>query len=107
MVEDKIRSVNDYMRYRLLPTDLAKRIRDHYTYAWKRTTVYDERDILQQLPSFLRTKVALQLNADLVRSMPFFKEIGKDCLALLVTELKPLQIRKFDTFSFLQPIILA
>jgi CRP-like cAMP-binding protein len=63
-----------------------------YRFAWKRQTVYDERDILQQLPTFLRTKVALYLNADLIKAVPFLRDLGKDCLALFVTELKPLQI---------------
>jgi hypothetical protein len=80
------------MRYRKLPNDLQKKIRDHYEFAWKRQTVYDERDILQQLPTFLRTKVALYLNADLIKAVPFLRDLGKDCLALFVTELKPLQI---------------
>jgi hypothetical protein len=84
-IRDKISSINQYMHYRKLPDDLQRRIRAHYEYAWKRQTVYDEREILTQLPSFLRTKVALRLNKDLIQNVPFFKDLGNVLLRHLIS----------------------
>lgn len=91
-IRGKITAINAYMGYRKLPPDLQKKIRNHYEYTWKRKTVYDEREILQALPTSLRTRVALFLNQDLIRSVAFLRDLGSDCLALLVTELRPFRV---------------
>jgi len=88
----KIQSINAYMAHRKLPPAMQKKIRTHYEYTWKRKTVYDEREILQQLPTHLRTRVALYLNQDLIRNVAFLRDLGSDCLALLVTELRPFRV---------------
>ena len=91
-IRDKISAINAYMGARKLPPDLQKRIRNHFEYTWKRKTVYDEREILYALPTSLRTRVALFLNQDLIRSVAFLRDLGCDCLALLVTELRPFRV---------------
>jgi CRP-like cAMP-binding protein len=91
-IKDKVSAINAYMAYRKLPPEMQKKIRTHYEYIWKRKTVYDEREILQQLPTFLRTRVALYLNQDLIRNVAFLRDLGSDCLALLVTELRPFRV---------------
>ena len=91
-MRDKITAINAYMGYRKLPPDLQKKIRNHYEYVWKRKTVYDEREILRALPTSLRTRVALYLNQDLIRNVAFLRDLGSDCLALLVTELRPFRV---------------
>jgi hypothetical protein len=91
-IKDKVAAINAYMAYRKLPPEMQRKIRTHYEYIWKRKTVYDEREILQQLPTFLRTRVALYLNQDLIRNVAFLRDLGSDCLALLVTELRPFRV---------------
>ena len=91
-IRDKISAINAYMGARKLPPDLQKRIRNHFEYTWKRKTVYDEKEILYALPTSLRTRVALFLNQDLIRSVAFLRDLGCDCLALLVTELRPFRV---------------
>ena len=59
---------------------------------WKRTTIYDEEEILNSLPLFLRMDVACSLNLDLVKNVPVLAALGDDCMAMLVTKLKPLQL---------------
>ena len=75
-----VTSINAYMGYRKLPPDLQKKIRNHYEYTWKRKTVYDEKEILQNLPTHLRTRVALYLNQDLIRNVAFLRDLGSDCV---------------------------
>lgn len=98
-IRDRITSINEWMRYRRLPITLQRKIRSHYEYAWKKKTIYDERDILTQLPTFLRTRVSLYLHQHLIKQIPFLRDIGPDCLSLLLSELTPFQVEK-DTTIF-------
>jgi hypothetical protein len=50
------------------------------------------RAILSALPTALRTRVALSLNAELLRHVAFLRELGPDCLSLLVAELHPFRV---------------
>jgi hypothetical protein len=37
------------MEHRKLPKELVTRIRNHYEFTWKRTTVWDEKEILSEV----------------------------------------------------------
>ncbi len=92
LIKKKIGELNEYMSHRNLSQDLKLRIRAHYEYQWKRTTIYDEEEILNSLPPFLRMDVACSMNLDLVKNVPVLAALGDDCMAMLVTKLKPLQL---------------
>lgn len=92
LVRNKMGSIQAYMRYRKLPTDLKNRIRAHYEYCWRRTTIYDERGILEELPPFLRTEVALFLHKDVLVGVPFFRDLEDNLMAQLVIHLRPIQV---------------
>eukprot|EP00638_Chattonella_subsalsa_P017852 CAMPEP_0117892812 /NCGR_PEP_ID=MMETSP0950-20121206/24911_1 /TAXON_ID=44440 /ORGANISM="Chattonella subsalsa, Strain CCMP2191" /LENGTH=931 /DNA_ID=CAMNT_0005752867 /DNA_START=1 /DNA_END=2795 /DNA_ORIENTATION=+ len=64
LIKDKIRSVSAYMRYRNLPEEMQSKIRHHYEYSWKQTQVYDEEQILSELPPTIRTEVALCIHKE-------------------------------------------
>jgi len=91
-IKRKIGELNEYMIHRNLSPDLQRRIKSHYEYQWKRTTIYDEEAILDNLPPFLRMDVACSLNLDLIQNVPVLSCLGDDCMAVLVTKLKPLQL---------------
>jgi hyperpolarization activated cyclic nucleotide-gated potassium channel 2 len=42
LIKKKIGELNEYMAHRSLDQELRLRIRAHYEYQWKRTTIYDE-----------------------------------------------------------------
>jgi hypothetical protein len=92
LIRKKMKEINYYMQYRKLSKDLQEKVRDHFSYAWKRKTVYDERVIMDELPAYLKTELALHLNADLVQAVPFLRDMGPDCCVLLVLRLRPLQM---------------
>jgi len=92
LIKQKISELNEYMTHRDLSPELKLRIRSHYEYQWKRTTIYDEEQILESLPPFLRMDVACSMNLDLVKNVPVLAALGDDCMAMLVTKLKPLQL---------------
>ncbi|GMH84628.1 hypothetical protein TL16_g09980 [Triparma laevis f. inornata] len=92
LIKKKIGELNEYMTHRDLAEPLKMRIRLHYEYQWKRTTIYDEEEILSSLPPFLRMDVACSMNLDLVKNVPVLAALGDDCMAMLVTKLKPMQL---------------
>ena len=92
MIRDKITSLNAYMEHRKLPKPLVKRIRNHYEFTWKRTTVWDEHEILAELPDGLRASVALFLNGEIISKVPFLRDLQKDARSMLVQALEPVSI---------------
>jgi len=90
LVKSKMQSVMAYMRYRDFPNDLARKIRRHYEYSWKRSQVYNEEEILSELPQTVRTECALFIHRDTISKVPFLSELGDDVVPILVTRLKPM-----------------
>eukprot|EP00638_Chattonella_subsalsa_P018691 CAMPEP_0117868362 /NCGR_PEP_ID=MMETSP0950-20121206/8602_1 /TAXON_ID=44440 /ORGANISM="Chattonella subsalsa, Strain CCMP2191" /LENGTH=493 /DNA_ID=CAMNT_0005720249 /DNA_START=567 /DNA_END=2044 /DNA_ORIENTATION=- len=90
LVKHKIQSVLAYMKYRDFPDDLSRKIRRHYEYSWKRTQVYNEQQILSELPQTVRTECALYIHRDTISKVPFLSELGDDVVPILVTRLKPM-----------------
>lgn len=96
LIKNKIQSVMAYMRYRDFPAGLAGKIQRHYEYSWKRSQVYNEEEILLELPTALRTEVALYIHKDTIIKVPFLKELGDDVIPMLVLKLKPINASPRD-----------
>ena len=65
-VKQKVDRINAYMRHRALPLALKLQIRAHFSYLWQRTSVWDEDEILVELPTFLRSEVTLHNNRSII-----------------------------------------
>mmetsp|Transcript_18219 Transcript_18219/g.23567 ORF Transcript_18219/g.23567 Transcript_18219/m.23567 type:complete len:1047 (-) Transcript_18219:239-3379(-) len=89
LIKDKIRSVSAYMRYRNLPEEMQSKIRHHYEYSWKQTQVYDEEQILSELPPTIRTEVALCIHKETINQVSFLQDMEHDVVPLVVTKLRP------------------
>ncbi|KAL6057201.1 Cyclic nucleotide-binding domain-containing protein [Balamuthia mandrillaris] len=85
----KMDDIATYMRYRKLPQKLQERITNYYEYLWTRKKGLDEEGIFSDLPESLRTEVAMFLNMDILKKVPFFTSCGPDFTSMLVTMLKP------------------
>eukprot|EP00638_Chattonella_subsalsa_P017858 CAMPEP_0117892766 /NCGR_PEP_ID=MMETSP0950-20121206/24879_1 /TAXON_ID=44440 /ORGANISM="Chattonella subsalsa, Strain CCMP2191" /LENGTH=934 /DNA_ID=CAMNT_0005752803 /DNA_START=122 /DNA_END=2927 /DNA_ORIENTATION=- len=96
LIRNKIQSVTAYMRYREFPRSLANKIQRHYEYSWKRTQVYNEEEILLELPTTVRTEVALYIHRETIMKVPFLKELGEDVIPMLVLKLKPINASPRD-----------
>lgn len=90
MIKEKMKAVNDYMRYRKIPEHLSSKIRRHYEYSWKRSQVYKETEILSELPQAVRTECALYIHRDIILSVPFISNLGIDVIPNIVTRLRPM-----------------
>jgi len=90
IVKQKLTGITNYIQYRELPDEISSKIKRHYEYAWKRSQVYKEEEILKELPETLRTECALFIHRDIIRKVPFFSDLGMNVVANLVTRLKPI-----------------
>jgi hypothetical protein len=69
----KMNKVNLFMRNRKLPEDIQARIRNYYRTFWSRQGGIDDGgEVLHELPSNLKTEVALFMNKDIVQKIPVF-----------------------------------
>ncbi|KAH8071618.1 voltage-gated potassium channel [Aureococcus anophagefferens] len=93
-IKEKVARINAYMRHRDLPLAIKLQIRSHFSYLWQRTSVWDEDEILLELPSFLRTEVTLHNNRAIIQSVAFLDNLdaqflAKVCLKLVLTRVAP------------------
>eukprot|EP00002_Diphylleia_rotans_P003759 TRINITY_DN1264_c0_g1_i3.p1 TRINITY_DN1264_c0_g1~~TRINITY_DN1264_c0_g1_i3.p1 ORF type:complete len:1055 (-),score=225.55 TRINITY_DN1264_c0_g1_i3:347-3511(-) len=79
-----------YMRYRNLPDFLRTRLLDYYDVSWSRHKGLDEMGLMNELPSSLRSEIALYLNTKLIQNVPLFKGMQEPgFIDSLVVMLKP------------------
>ena len=86
-----------WMRKKELPTRLKVRIREHFEYKWRISSIYDEMEILSSIPSFLRTEIALSMYKPVLTRVSFLRELGNRCVAALVTALQPVRATESQT----------
>jgi voltage-gated potassium channel len=78
-----------FLRYRNVPLELQRRIRDYYAYLWEHRMGYDESTIMADLPLGLRTEVALRLRRDFIESAPLFKNASHELVREIALHLHP------------------
>jgi hypothetical protein len=88
-VQEKMHSVNAYMRSRNLPIPLQVRIRKFFRYMLKHKSVYDERGILDELSLSLRYELTEYLNKDSIKRMPILHGLDTGCISMIVENLNP------------------
>eukprot|EP00002_Diphylleia_rotans_P013983 TRINITY_DN2722_c0_g2_i4.p1 TRINITY_DN2722_c0_g2~~TRINITY_DN2722_c0_g2_i4.p1 ORF type:complete len:540 (-),score=80.96 TRINITY_DN2722_c0_g2_i4:1529-3148(-) len=87
---EKLDNLKEFMKYRSLPSYLRSRIMNYHEIMWTRNKGIDEAQILQELPSSLRSEIALYLNRELVENVPLFKGTNEPgFINSLVVMLKP------------------
>jgi CRP-like cAMP-binding protein len=86
----KLSVLNNFMYARRLPEELQTRIRNYYFALWSRRGVNDEgSNILQALPTHLRTEVSLIMNQDILGKVPIFQSSSPGFINALVLHLRP------------------
>jgi len=90
LIKEKMKSVSEFMRFRKLPPAIAKRIKRHYEYSWKRSQISKEEEILRELPHSIRIDCSLFIHQDIIRKVPFLSMLNGEVLPSLVSRLKPM-----------------
>ena len=86
--EDKLEKIQAYLRHRMIPPSLQDRIIDYYDYVFTTSGGLDEQALLEDLPTSIRTDIALYLNKDVIRKVPFLKSASESFISVLVRLLK-------------------
>ena len=97
LVKSKINTLNSYMRHRHLPHELKLLIRRHYSYAWKNSSAFDERIILEELPTNIRSRVVMALNRPVLDKILFLDHLSPQMKTALCLQLTSLQILSGDS----------
>ncbi|CAN0838369.1 Putative cyclic nucleotide-gated ion channel 9 [Linum grandiflorum] len=85
----KRRDSEQWMRHRLLPTELRERVRRYDQYKWLATRGVDEESLVQSLPKDLRRDIKRHLCLALVRRVPLFENMDERLLDAICERLKP------------------
>ncbi|CAI0394576.1 unnamed protein product [Linum tenue] len=85
----KRRDSEQWMRHRLLPTELRERVRRYDQYKWLATRGVDEEILVQSLPKDLRRDIKRHLCLALVRRVPLFDNMDERLLDAICERLKP------------------
>jgi len=99
MIQEKLEAVNNYIHYRRIPQTLGNKIRRHYGYAWQRSQVFKEAEILDEIPQGLRTECAVFIHHDIIKTVPFLSRLSDEVLPSLVIHLKPALAAQGDVIS--------
>ena len=87
----KMDSVNDYMAYKHIPDELQNEVRSYYRYLWKSGKGLDNNKVMDELPAYLRNKMSLCLNRQIIQRVPLFQDCkdDDDFISEVVKYLKP------------------
>ncbi|TGN08453.1 ion transporter [Leptospira ilyithenensis] len=94
--QEKLNSVNSFLKYKKLPNHLSNRIRSYYFNLWENKHGVDEDDIWEDLPIGIKADVSFYLHEKLIDSVPFFKEKSEELKREVAIELKPIFFMKGD-----------
>lgn len=71
-------------------TPRVGRERRHYTYTWQRQSAFDEQAILNDLPEYIRSDVAMWTNRHTISSISFLSDLSPQALTALCVHFHPL-----------------
>ena len=94
---EKMDEIDAYLRHRSVPQPLAIKIRKYFKYYITRKSLFDEKQILDDLSSYLRRELTKFLVQDTVRAVHLFNGIDDPVfLSSICTTLRPLSAAAED-----------
>ena len=81
--QNKMDSLAKYMSYRRLPRELSDRVTAFYEYHWLNFKGVNEQQILAELPSTLKQKIANQITCELLQNLPILRRAKNSLLNAL------------------------
>ncbi|MCF8240081.1 MAG: cyclic nucleotide-binding domain-containing protein [Melioribacteraceae bacterium] len=85
------------VQYRQIPFTLQQRIRDYYTYMYRKRLGYDESSFLEGLPKSLKTEVSLILKKEVIEKIELFKDADDNYKREVALHLKPIVLTPGDS----------
>ncbi len=90
-LREQMTMIKDYMREQELPREMRMEVETFFEYYFSRKSVFDERKILHDLPPFLRKKVILFINRDVVERLALFRDpiMNNDLACSILQAMQP------------------
>mmetsp|Transcript_33078 Transcript_33078/g.116093 ORF Transcript_33078/g.116093 Transcript_33078/m.116093 type:complete len:728 (+) Transcript_33078:112-2295(+) len=92
LIKERIETVNAYMKHRNLPRSVKMQIRSHFSYLWQRNSIWDEHEILVELPQSLRSAVILHNNRITITRIQFLNDCPPQAIAALCVKFVATQV---------------
>jgi hypothetical protein len=90
LVNQKLDCVKEYLQWRQTPRDLAIRIKRYYEHFYAKLPVFDETQILKNLPPSLNRELLRSFCKDTLGRIPLFNKLAEDFQTRIFPLLKPL-----------------
>jgi voltage-gated potassium channel len=81
--------VESFMGYHDIPQNLRQKVRAYYRYLWESRRGYDDGAVLSDLPSNLRSDLAMFMNGDVIEKVPLLKGAEPEVMRDIVLQLRP------------------
>eukprot|EP01052_Picozoa_sp_SAG31_P004477 SAG31_NODE_186_length_20918_cov_26.890917_5_plen_530_part_00 len=72
---EKMDSIRQYLQAKKVPSDVRRKVITFYTTLWTGNAVYDEKEILRELPQAIKRQVVSHLYRDMIDSVRLFSNI--------------------------------
>lgn len=79
-----------FVKFRKIPVNLQKNIRDYYTYIWKKRLGFDETTFLTSLPPGLKNEVSIYLKKQILEKIPLFTGVSDEFINEVANHLRPI-----------------
>jgi voltage-gated potassium channel len=87
--QKKIDDINAFLRYKMIPGALVKKVNSYYDYLWESRHGQSEHDVLGDLPDSLRIEVTMYINRRVIENVPLFRDASEEFIREMVITLKP------------------
>jgi hypothetical protein len=88
--EDKLRGIDEYLKYRNISLAMRRRVHAYYGNCWRTSgAIYEEDSILNDLPPNLRSIVVQQISVEAISRIPMLKGLQDVCAAEVYVNMYP------------------
>ncbi|MEK7357712.1 MAG: cyclic nucleotide-binding domain-containing protein, partial [Bdellovibrionota bacterium] len=86
---DNLDKIETFMTIHHTPIELRNKVRTYYHYMWKSKKGYQERTLLDDLPTKIQSELIMHINKPIIEKVPFLRGAEIDLLSDLMNELEP------------------
>lgn len=98
---ERMDSIGSYLTYRKVPTSLRTKVTNYFQYFYTKSSVFDEKQILEDLSNYLRVELSMFLTSDILSNIDIFRGLSDPSFfSMIVTMLRPLSAAIGDIIYF-------
>ena len=94
--DEEMRSIKAMMRFHQVPEELGDRMDAFFHYKYETNTLFDDRKILDALPTQIRNDFILHRFRKIINKIPFFRGCRDDLIIEIVTRFRSFSVMPLD-----------